>query len=309
MSRPGFYNDNEYRAYPFTHQTAYTGPALPDATIVDCGIIMGLASSFDASTHSVWLAAITRGGGNVTFSFATNANAIALNFVCPETADEWTTIHAESASTDTGLYACDPEPAWEGYLVVGALTALLAQIANNTTVTYSTGARLLEPGRIQSLVRSYVHSLNVGNFSRVMALPPSECQEVPTSTERSVVINRQCMQGDIRFDEGYNVKIKQVARSNELLFSAELGAGKTDTSELCAHGSELELYEDEPADAETGFFSGGPACNQTISTINGVSGSNIQFVGGTGVQVTADQATNTIDIKLANTNVIGNCAG
>jgi hypothetical protein len=309
MSRPGFYNDNEYRAYPFVHKATYAGAALPDETIVDCGLIMGLESGFDTATHSVWLAAITRGSGNVTFSFATNANAIALSFVCPEAADEWTTIRAESATADTSLYPCDPEPAWEGYLVVGKLTALLAQVANNTTVTYPTNARTLEPGRIQSLVRGYVHSLNIGNFSRIMALPPADCQEDPPSTERLVVINRQCMQGAIRFDEGYNVKIKQIARSNELLFSAESGAGKTDTTELCAHGSELELYDDEPFDAETGFFSGGPACNQTISTINGVSGSNIQLVGGTGVQVTADQLTTTIDIKLANTNVIGNCAG
>jgi hypothetical protein len=311
VAQTSFYNDNEYRAYPFVYRSSYPGAALPDATILDAGIIMGLDSEYDPAEHSVWLASIARAGGSLQFTFATDAPGAAttpLVFSCPDTADDWRTAMAESDPSGDVLAACDPAPVWEGFLVTGPLTDLLAQLAPNTSLTFQSGVRLLEPGRIQSLVRGYLRSINVGNFARTRALPPTACadgEEQPDPDE--VVVNATCMSGNIRIKEGYNCQLRQVARTNELNFSAQRGAGDTVGAELCAHGGELPLYDDEPFDPQTGFYSGGAACNQVIAAVNGVGGPNISFVGGTGVVITADPTTNSVKIALAQDNIVGNC--
>lgn len=309
MPRPGFYNDNEYRAYPFVHKKSYTGAALPDSTVVDVGIIMGLDSAFETGQHSVWLSSIARGSGNVTFTFVTDANGTPLVFTCPEATEEWTTVYAESADPVSVLSDCNPAPVWEGYIVIGKLADILAQVSNNTTRTYGAGVRVIEPARIQSLLKHHVRSINVGNFSRVLVQPVEACQEpgAEPPAERSVVANAVCMQGALQLKEGYNCRIQQISRTNALVVSAEQNAGEPNTAELCNHGSELPFYASEPFDPETGFYSGGPACNQTISTINGLSGANTRIVGGTGVRITTDQATHTITIALAGSNITGNC--
>lgn len=310
MPRPGFSNDNEYRSYPFVHKKSYTGAALPDATIVDIGLIMGIDSAFDAAQHSVWLSSISRSAGNIAFTFETDANNTPLVFTCPEATDEWSTVYAESADPVSVSSACNPAPVWEGYIVVGKLTDILAQVASNATQTYSSGVRVIEPARVQSLLKHHVRSVNVGNFSRVIAQPTTDCQEPGAGppVERSVVANAACMQGALQLKEGYNCRIQQISRTNELAISAERNAGEPNTAELCGHGSELPFYANEPFDPTTGFYSGGPACNQTIATINGVSGANARIVGGTGVRITANQETHTITVALTGSNITGNCA-
>jgi hypothetical protein len=308
MPRTGFLNDNEYRAYPFVHKTSYAGADLPMSAIVDAGIIMGIDSAFEHAAHEIWLAAIERVNNTFRFTFDTDTPAAAnlpLVFVCSVNADEWTTITAES---DPVSSSCNRAPVWEGFLVIGELAALRAAIANNTTTTFPTKARLLEPGRVQSLVKSYVHAINIGNYSRIMALPPEDCQNDVPDTERDVITNAFCMQGNIRFKEGYNCRIKQTDRSNEISFTADVNAGDTDNTELCAHGGEVSLYLNEPFDAATGFYSGGPACDQMISTLNGVGGANVNIIAGTGITITTDAETHTVTIAPATNNLIGNCS-
>lgn len=312
MPRPGFYNDNEYRAYPFVYKTDYFGEALPDSAVVDCGIIMGLSSGFSHSEHAVWLASITRSGGVIQFEFATDAPGAAelpLVFECSENASEWEAVFSQSAPASGFDLECATEPAWEGFLVPGPLTELLELLsANGDTLSFPSGERDLEPGRIQSLVKSYVRSISLGNLPRVRALPPSDCAESSDSlSSEDIVVNAVCMQGDLRIKEGYNCRIKQTDRLNELRVIAEKGAGDTARSELCDHGSELPLYSSEPFDEETGFYSGGPSCSQTISTINGIGGANVNIVGGTGVTVNANAETNTVTVALAQNNFVGNC--
>ena len=53
------------------------------------------------------------------------------------------------------------------------------------------------------------------------------------------------------------------------------------------------------------FLSGGPACCELISTINGLGGRVVSITGGTGVQVST--ATDKITIAL-DTNSQNNCA-
>lgn len=312
MPRPGFYNDNEYRAYPFVFRTSYPGPALPDSAIVDAGLIMGLDSGYNPAEHSVWLSSISRSSGVLTFTFASDAPGAAtqtLSFECSAAAtEEWLSVFGESGTIAGVANECDPAPVWEGFLVVGALEPLLEQIADNEIVAYPSKARVLEPGRVQSLLKSYLRSVNVGNFARVRALPAPECDDGSSAgVEDEVVVNATCMQGNIRFKEGYHCRIRQIERTNEINISADLTAGDTDFSPLCEHGGDLPLYAGEPFDAVTGFYGGGPACNQVISTINGLGGPNISLIAGTGVTITTNSADKTITIARAQNNLVGGC--
>lgn len=310
MPRPGFYNDNEYRAYPFVAFADYIEPGLPDSAIVDCGIIMGIDSQFEHGAHNVWLAAISRAGGVIQFTFNSDAPGTVgapLVFECPENSQEWVTIFGESESASESAGSCATEPRWEGFLVTGPLAALVAWLAENgNTVLFAEMDRPIEPGRIQSLVKSYVRSVNIGNLPRVPYSAPEGCAE-PEAAETDIVVNVTCLQGHLRFKEGVNCRIRQIDRTNELIVYAEKGAGNQDTTELCEHGGELPLYSGEPFDPSTGFYSGGPSCKQVISTINGIGGTNVNITGGTGVSVTANAETNTLTIELTQNNVVGNC--
>lgn len=310
MPRPGFYNDNEYRAYPFVYKPDYFGALLPLSAVVDCGIIMGLDSGFEHEQHAVWLSEINRANGVVQFVFATDAPGAVntpLYFECPETNAEWSTAFGQSTAADAVDPTCNPEPIWEGFLTPGPLAELLALLSENGgTLTYPEKEQTLEPGRIQSLVKSYARSINLGNLPRVYALPPEECQ-APAVAETNIVVNAVCMQGALRFKEGTNCRIRQTDRLNDIRVGAEKGAGDITNTELCEHGGEVPLYAGEPFDEVTGFYSGGPACNQTISAINGISGGNVDIVGGTGITVTTDGATKTVTIAVAQNNLIGNC--
>lgn len=74
MARPGFLNDNTYRAYPF--QPALVG-SIPDCAIADFGSTALAGSGYVEGTHDVWLEWIRRLGDTLEFSFRTNAPGLA----------------------------------------------------------------------------------------------------------------------------------------------------------------------------------------------------------------------------------------
>lgn len=308
MARPGFYNDNEYRAYPFIFTTEYTAAGFPNSAVVDCGLIMGLASGFNAAAHSVWLSAVRREAGAIIFEVSTDApgaTSAPLLFSCPEDSADWTTLFSEAANSPA---ECGSEVVWEGYLVHGPLTALLAMLdENGNELNFAPNQCVAEPSRIQSLVKSYVRSINVGNFPRVRHTPPPDCETSSSAANSDIVINAQCIQGPVRLKEGYNCRIRQTARLNELRITAERGAGDTNTDELCEHGGELPLYSSEPFDPATGFYSGGDSCKQVISTINGAGGTNVNIIGGSGVRVSTSEAEHTLTVELLRNNLVGGC--
>jgi hypothetical protein len=286
MPRAGFYNDNEYRAYPFIYKKEVVTPSLPDASIVDCGIIMGLDSQYDAETHTVWLAAIRRINNVLEFEFATSAPGAAnkpLIFTRAVDAVEWLTEQADSNPADDK--DCATEPAWEGFLVTGVLTELAAALAPNTAYTFAATDYVLEPSRIQSLVKSYLRSISLGNYSRVVAYPPEECGGPAQTEPRKIVINKKCMQGDLKFKEGHNCEITQVDRNNEIIIGAALGAGEGGNN-IC---EEIKLFENEAPPEGSKLLSGGPACDEIIFTVNGVNyEGSLQLQGGTGVVIRQD---------------------
>lgn len=293
MARPGFYNDNEYRAYPFVYNDAAVG--LPTAAVVDAGFIMGLDCNFDSAQHRIWLHAARVADETVELEFKTDAHETALIFSFPAAVEEWTTVYAETAPADE---ECAEEPVWSGFIVVGLLTDV-------TAATFSETAYVIEPGRVQNLAKSYVRSINVGNYSRI-AVPPCGGTGTTTLDERSIVANATCLTGHIRFEEGYNCRITQVDRTNTILFAPERGAGKKEDQELCENGGEVPITTNEQKPIGSLFYSGGPACKDLIFTINGVGGKNVNFIGGKNVIIGTGVEPNAIKVTL-NDNIQGGC--
>lgn len=337
MPRAGFYNDNEYRAYPFVYKTTeavasfaalpangdihvvyltrdtdakyrWTGsaysvielgdPTLPDSCVVDAGIIMGLMSEFDPTQHRVWLASINRAANVFTFTFQTNAPGATsqpLEFTRPVDAAEWLSEQVEAEN-------------WEGFLVTGPLTLLAQQMANGDSITFNSVDRVVEPARIQSLVKSYLRSVSIGNYRRTLVTPAAGCETGSDSINaREIVANAAGLQGDLRLKEGYNCRITQTDFNREIRVAAEPGAGAPPANELCSRGGELPIYAGETALDGSQFLSGGPACNETIATINGIGGPNVKIVGGVGISVTTDSNNSAVRIALDKNNLVGNC--
>jgi hypothetical protein len=301
MARAGFYNDNEYRAYPFIYVEGGTpasvyaagtenpGVVLPTSAVVDCGVIMGLDAQYDETTHSVWLHSVSRTGATITFTLKTDATTATLQFSRAVDSATWEIEFAESAAANL---LCAEEPIWDGFLVSGPLTELAEQISSGTTLTFAKNAYQLEPSRIQNLNKGYLRSISVGNYSRTV-VPP--CGAPVTNTDRTIVANALCLKDNIRLKEGYNCQITQTDRSSELVVSASKGAGAKEDAALCEHGSELPLYENEPFNPNTGLYSGGATCGELIGTINGLGGPTITILGVNGVDVKTEDDTLVIE--------------
>jgi hypothetical protein len=357
MPRPAFYNDNEYRAYPFIYKP--TSTLLPEAAVVDAGVVMRLDAQYDETQHSVWLHKIERAG--VAFIFTLKSDAFdtdgpTLSFTRALNSAEWEAEYVDSDSLDVCAEVTnDPDPAWTGFLVTGRLDELDAVMtaSGSNTLTFAPSDYPLEPARIQNLANGYVRSLNVGNYRRVYVpnccsddvtnipivvtsiedrdaiLNPVDAQLVATTddsrywrydaandewTDISIVVNARCIRGDIRLIPGYNCDITQITRLNEISISAAIGAGDQDTAELCSNGGELPLYDGELQPllendlTRSKFFSGGPACNDLIFTINGVGGSAITLAGGVGINIKTDTNPPRITVERNTALSYGNCS-
>jgi hypothetical protein len=244
MPRPGFYNDNEYRAYPFIYNKPMTLPALPTSAVLDAGFIMGLDAHYDETQHTVWLSAIKKTGSIFEFVFSTDASTETISFTRHDDDGEWALEHGESAADTEN--ECATEPIWSGFLVTGpldALTAAFTAASSGGVWALQPNDYQIEPSRIQNLNKAYLRSISVGNYARVRV---PECDEPSTNDNRPIVVNARCMKGDIRLKEGYNCLITQTDRANELTVTAFKGAGVGETSaELCEYAGELPLFPDE----------------------------------------------------------------
>jgi hypothetical protein len=304
MPQPGFYNDNEHRAYPFIFQPGE--PTLPESAIVDAGFVMRIDSQFEESLHTVWLAQVARTGSQFTFTFRTNAHAVPLVFTCESNTTEWAILYGESASllsTADNNVACEEntDPVWEGFIVTGPLQALAASVPANSVKTFVQDEQQIEPARIQNLNKSYVRTINVGNYERPF-IPA--CDDNTATPVPDVVLNKRCLIGDVKFKEGYNCVIRQPSWTNELRIGAAIGAGMQLDAALCANGSELPLFDGEIAAGK--FFTGGPACDDLIFTLNGLGGPNVTLLGGQGINIATQ--TNPPKITITrNINNAGNC--
>jgi len=320
MPRAGFYNDNEYRHYPFVFKQP---DGLPDDLVVDCGFIMGLDSGFDADQHFVYLQHVIKTDTTIELEFRTTAPAAAdfpIVFRRTFSEEDWTTEFALSVG---GTAYCATEAMWEGFIVTGVMSTTVAlmtvnsifQLAQGTPPVYS---RVVEPGRVQSLVKSYLRSISLANYQRII-IPPCEDGNIGiTPPSADVIVNSRCLAGDVRFKPGFNCGINQLNYSNVITITAQKGVnavGVTGDPEICEYGSEIKLYDTEippiintVTNERSKFLSGGPACDQVITSINGLTAPNVKIVGGAGIQILADTADeNTIVLKVSDNLLTENC--
>jgi len=324
MSKPGFYNDNEYRAYPFIYNDENYDPEvrpgqLLDETIVDAGFIVGLADEYDDAVDRIYLAQLVSASGNLLFKFrSTTSNSFEVVFQRSGNAVEWLTEHAASGTNGS---ECAQEPMLSGFLVTGKLEAAIAAcVAAGGVINFPPNAYVIEPARVQNLNKSFLRSVSVGNYARTV-IPPCSDEEDNTPLEAPEIIwNAECVRGPIRFQEGYNAKITQITRSNTLVFTAERGAGAKPDEELCENHGEIPLtaaeltnkpiiYEatDDKPEKRSKFLSGGWSCKDLIFTINGLGGSNVNIVGGKNIQVGYSDEYQAITVKMLE-NAQGQCS-
>lgn len=201
MPRAGFYNENEYRDYPFRTQldervivdvlelssssasnsssAAYTD--LPHATVVDFGAIMGVSGGFRTGTDFVWLHRIRRSGSYVLFEFRTTAplakNEV-LYFVFDTDTEEFTQKWAESVAVDTA----DPIPSESS--VSSSSSSLSSASSISSSETFCTpgvdGDTALVCGGPGCQAPLWDGFLITGEFSDLLELIPEDSQVVYT---------------------------------------------------------------------------------------------------------------------------------
>lgn len=310
MANAGFYNENEYRQYPFIdkpEKRAVLAVELPTELIVDCGFILGIDSKFDAKTDYVYLKRLVVQANSYSFVFKTTA-ATALNteliFHRLKTDENWLTEHKSSVVADI---SCATEPIWEGFIVTGNLQ--LDTPPPIGTYDFALNDYEVEPAQLQSLVRSYLRSVSVGNYSRTV-IP--ECANNSSSSQnpaaqRSIITQANCLKGGIQFSGGINCNVEQNDITNTIRISPVRGANLNTpvATELCENHGELPLFTNEPKAQGSQFLSGGPACNELISSINGIGGPNVIINGGPGILV--NNADNKITLNVSDTVIAREC--
>ena len=124
MAKVGFYNDNQYRDYPFIHQSR-TGAfyELAQDAIVDVGFTLGPSVIYDPQKDSILLRSVEGAGGVLRYSFElfrsdianragdkpldhTAAAGIKLTFEVPAGTLPFTTIH-DSVEIEIGNNVID----------------------------------------------------------------------------------------------------------------------------------------------------------------------------------------------------------
>lgn len=323
MSRAGFYATNELRAYPF--QVGEQSVNLPTQAIVDFGCVMGAGSGYIQGTHKIWLSHVSYYDELIRFEFKTNAPGLAgrsLVFVFNVNDAEFTTRFstddvATGSSAAYTIEACENQVLWEGYMVCGlvyyALYAAVSEIPGGALVwqtvvdgmLWKNNAFLMEqifnsqsgessvdnsgseggtiePALVQALSGSYVSSINIANEPRTKATVPLGCEESSAGPEGNHV-NAKCIIGAVKVKSGYNSYVTVSAADNSITIGGDLGGFE---GPPC---SEIPIYSSEAPPENSTLLSGGPSCNETVKSINGINGKNVILKGGLGITVKASE--------------------
>ena len=321
MALPNFFNENINRSFPFQRATvgvdtptsgSVTMLQLPDNFIADCGFILGPESGFIDGVHSVFLHKISRINSSIVeYEFHSDAPNLADSFLLfrrdlsdpiyqtefvESDAPFYTPVSQSlSLSVSVPVVTCG-EPYWSGYLVTGPMEEVGSRLSIGETVVRSgNNEAIVEPALIQNLNQSQVVSLNVANADRTRAIRPPNCPpnswNFPTGY---VYITQECIQGDLRLQSGYNMQISQNSTTNTIQFAARLRAG---LGEPC---DEIKLFpqEDPPAGAVNNLLAGDHYCNETLRSINGLQGPNLNLIAGVGVSILPDATTSTLTVNV-----------
>lgn len=294
---PGFMAENEGRSYPFQSTgIAYTLTRsdsavipLPTETIVELIVTIGTSAQFNPATHRVFLSSITRNlDGSFLFVIGNNAPGAAtvvLQFTRNANDPEFqvsrgTAIDTETGHTPTGGSECVFPLVMDGFLITGLLGPLEVLLAPGQSATGS--GIYLEPSLIRP-DKGAVNGISVANTARIMALETT-CDADgnpifidPTSPLPAIYV--KCLRGDVLFLEGYNIQIVEDVKTNTLTVNARLGAG------FGQPPAEIPIVSNEEPPPGSPYLSGGPACDDTLLSVNGVSGPELTLQAGPGVTI------------------------
>jgi len=306
VARPGFYNENRNRAFPFllgTVNSQVLGPAtlrhLPNSVVVDAGFIVGNNAGFITDVNKIYLARVRRTGSAFRFEFGSDAaNLVGTKLVfvrflgdngyLAEHVDEWE-VHLTSQSAGP----CD-EPLWSGYMVSGRIDDLVALLPTDGSLERQADDATVEPALIQNLAHTYVRGVSLANGDRTRVVAPEGCPPVTWPFPTGVIYpGARCIQGDILFKPGYNCSIYQDAANNGLVFRAVPGAGD---GQPCV---ETPVFAGEQPPNDSSLYAGGPTCNETLRSINGQGGPNFTITPGQGVSIQPDPDNNTLVIDVS----------
>jgi len=297
MSNIAWYNDNQFRDYPFLTRTKpITDTDLPHSLLVDCGIIMEIDSGFNVAVgHHVYLDRIVRLNDVFFFHFKTNApdsEDHELVFQRAVTANEFEIEWADTTELvppESTLINCQLNSRWSGFLVTGNLAELVQLLPSDGDILFLKSAWLIEPAKIQNLADTYLRTVNLANTPRLLATVDEECDELSSMSSSAslfeppeILVRDTCIKGPIWFAEGYNCRIAQDNGRNTITINAgeDLGDGQP-----C---DEVPLTEDEMIEPDSPFLTKGPGCKEIIQSINGIGGADITIRTGSGYRAQPD---------------------
>ncbi len=301
MASPSFFNENENRSYPF----APGGVLPPEAAVVDAGFVLGPKTRFKTGVDTLQLARIRRQSDYFYFDFTSSAPelfGLYLTFSRHITDSDFSTEFTDSGtvgfsasslsgSIDDTPQECD-EPLWAGFLVTGRTQTLATLLPADGEITYSAE---VEPALLQNLAESFVVKLAIANDDRTRVQPPEGCGEI-SSDENITYVRSNCITKDIAIHPGYNANVRQSSIDNSITLGAAVGDG---AGQPCAP---VPVYVGESPAAGSTLLEGGLRCNETIRTINGVGGPQLNLIAGRGVTITSDPADNRV---IVNVNMSG----
>jgi hypothetical protein len=298
VAAPSFFNENERRDYPFV---AGGTDNPPFSLVVDAGFVVGAKSGFDAAAHRIRLEAVRRQGTffyldfvsdapelfgvRLTFSRQVTDPDFAAEFVDSGTSGLSASSRSGSDPDDVGL--CD-EPLWYGFVSTGRIAAFASLLPADGDASFDA---VVEPALVQNLADTFVTRLSTANGDRTRVEPPEGC-DGEAAAVGEIFVNSYCITGEVRFRAGFNATARQSPEENSITLGAAVGAGE---GEPC---SPVPLYGDESPPADSVLYEGGPLCNETVRSINGVGGPLFTVASGPGVVVTSEPETNTVVIDV-----------
>jgi hypothetical protein len=327
MSKPGFFNDNLNRSYPFTTGSVGidvpdTGPIadlsqLPDDFVADCGFTIAASETFDPSLHDVFLHQIRRPTPTtLEFEFrCSDPTLAAMPLIFQRSAGD--TLHtyfvdgptlytSEPPSSDPIFPAYSPcgPPLWYAYAVFGDIEAVFARLSVGDVIARTSPEQaIVHPPLLTNTTAAAVTSLNVANRDRTRATAPADCPQPTWSfLTGETYVNAQCVTGVVKLFAGYNLSLAQLASS--IVLTPVLNAGRGTPCE------EIPLFAGEtgPVGQSNARLAGDYLCNEVFRSINGVGGPDVRLIAGNGVTVVGDPLTNTLTVDV-NLQSLSACGG
>ena len=285
MAQADGLNSNSLRGYPLAEPAdlPMAGPAgptvLPYSALLDFFCVLGPGIP---ATTAISLTSVARTGDLVVFTFVGDGPLAGhpVSFARTLNAPEFAVDRQSVSGVIAGLI-CTPSWIWDATLTTGNLAELAAVLGDGQTLTAEPGYLPLEPRVVQAVGGTQVQAIHLANRARTQVTAPAGCGTAPPPAVAAgtIVATATCLKGDIRLSEGTNCLLTLDTTRNTITIGASSGAG---AGSVCA---EIPAYPGEAPPAGSSLLTGGPACNEIISGINGAAGTALDLATKAGVSV------------------------